>query len=378
VGNRLQTVDGGTTGYTPNPLNQYESVGGAPFTYDLNGNLTSDGVNTYTYDAENRLLSVVRGPSTVDFSYDAFGRRITVDRGPSTVDFTYDGDQILEERDESGAQLAEYVYGPGIDEVLRMERGGVPSYDLQDGLGSTIALTSSQGAVVESYRYDVYGKPLIVDGQGNPLSQSAFGNRYLFTGREYDVESGFYHYRARTYHPGIGRFLQRDPLGYFDGPNPYTYVGSVGKPLPYFKPVNETNPYLYTGNNPITRIDPLGLWYIDVNVGFGWWGIGGTGGILIGPQGIYSYGGGGVAVPGVGFSITWSPQNPSPGWNVGAQVNAIAAGQYGYSFGKKGCGKGEQFWEIGVGAGIGSTGIWGGSVTGYYVQEPWLWPWNQQ
>jgi uncharacterized protein RhaS with RHS repeats len=42
VGNRTQTINGGTTLYTPNALNQYTDVGGTPFTYDANGNLTSD------------------------------------------------------------------------------------------------------------------------------------------------------------------------------------------------------------------------------------------------------------------------------------------------------------------------------------------------
>ena len=379
VGNRTQVTAGGTTSYTPNRLNQYTQVGSTAFTYDANGNLTSDGSRTYTYDSENRLVSTVYGLRTMDCTYDPFGRRLskTVD-GVATY-FLYDGEQVIAETDGNGALTASYVFGPGIDEPLTMTRGGTTHSYHTDGLGSIVALTNASGAVVERYSYDVYGAPSITDGAGSSLSASALGNRFMFTGREYDQETGLYYYRHRYYDPRIGRFLSRDYPQFLGQSNLYTYVGSVGKPLPYFKPINETNAYLYTGNNPITRIDPLGLWYLDVNVGLGWWGLGGTGGILIGPEGIYSYGGGGVAVPGFGASITWSPQNPSPGWNVGAQVNAIFAGQYGYSFSKKnGCGTAEKFWEVGVGAGIGSAGILGGSVTGYYVQEPWLWPWNQQ
>ena len=56
---------------------------------------------------------------------------------------------------------------------------------------------------------------------------------------------------------------------------------SEKNPPPYFKPVTETNPYLYTGNNPVNRIDPLGLWYIDVNVSGGRWGAEATGGLIV-------------------------------------------------------------------------------------------------
>jgi len=67
-----------------------------------------------------------------------------------------------------------------------------------DGLGSVIALTDSAGHLAESYAYDVYGR---VD------SDSSLGNSYLFTGRQYDAETGLYYYRARYYSPSIGRFL---------------------------------------------------------------------------------------------------------------------------------------------------------------------------
>jgi RHS repeat-associated protein len=50
---------------------------------------------------------------------------------------------------------------------------------------------------------------------------------FTFTGREFDSESGLYHYRARTYSPSLGRFLSRDPLEYVDGMNLYEYVRST-------------------------------------------------------------------------------------------------------------------------------------------------------
>jgi RHS repeat-associated protein len=92
-------------------------------------------------------------------------------------------------------------------------------------------------SIVERYSYDVYGRPTIKNASGTVLTTSAVGNRYMFTGREYDSETGNYYYRARYYSPNIGRFLQTDPVGYYDSMNLYQYCG----------------------NNPLNWADPLGL-----------------------------------------------------------------------------------------------------------------------
>ena len=75
-----------------------------------------------------------------------------------------------------------------------------------------------------------------IDAAGNSLAQSAIGNRYGFTGREFDVETGLYHYRARAYSPELGRFLQTDPLQ-----------------------IDDENAYAYVTNSPTNYIDPQGL-----------------------------------------------------------------------------------------------------------------------
>ena len=80
--------------------------------------------------------------------------------------------------------------------------------------------------MVEWVTYDVYGKAVVRNSAGTTQGSSYVGNPYLFTGREFDTESGMYHYRARAYDPEAGRFLQRDPLGYVDGLSLYEYCRS--------------------------------------------------------------------------------------------------------------------------------------------------------
>ena len=239
VGNRATVTGGATTNYTSNNLNQYTQVGANNLTYDLNGNLTSIATNTYSYDSENRLISYTLSPAGGEgqgegaCTYDPFGRRTSKTVNGVTTKFLYDGDQIIAEYDSSDTMTAKYVYGAGIDEMIE-KIGTVPGGGLShffyhyDGLGSVTNLTDSTGTVAESYSYDAFGKP---------ATTFSIGNRYMFTGREYDAETGLYYYRARYYSPEIGRFLQVDPVGYSAGMNLYTYCS----------------------NNPLNFIDPMGL-----------------------------------------------------------------------------------------------------------------------
>ena len=144
---------------------------------------------------------------------------------------------MIADYNSAGVLQRKYVYGPGIDEPISMIAGANTYYYHFDGLGSVVALSNTYGNVAERYSYNVFGEPNIRGPSGEPRATSQYGNPYMFTGREYDSETGLYYYRARYYKPSIGRFLQVDPIGYAGGLNLYTYVD----------------------NNPLNWVDPWGL-----------------------------------------------------------------------------------------------------------------------
>ena len=143
AGNRESVINGGTTTYIPNELNQYDTVDGVSYSYDDNGNLTSDGTNSYTYDAENRLTGVTN--LSITYSYDPLGRRISKTVDGEVTSYIYDGDRVICEYDSLNKLRRKFLYGTGIDEVVRMTEvrssaditgdGVVDIYDLRDKIG---------------------------------------------------------------------------------------------------------------------------------------------------------------------------------------------------------------------------------------------------
>lgn len=232
------------------PLHLYTTTPSSALTHDFWGNLatraTGSDTEQYKYDFNNRMVEHVAADGSVTrYRYDALGRRThkTVEHDtatPITTQYLYSGWQVIEERDDTGGLLREYVFGRGIDERLAVVEGPNTRYFHYDAQGNVVAL-SDEASVLERYAYDDYGTRAVFDAAWTPIGASALGNPYGFQGRPIDEETGFYYYRYRYYDPVQGRFTTRDPIGLWGDPT------------------NHGHGYAYTAHNPWTYHDPYGL-----------------------------------------------------------------------------------------------------------------------
>lgn len=240
------------------------------FTYDVRGNLKSDGRWDYTWDAESRLVFIETSSVAVaagapqekfGYRYDYAGRRYAKDvyvwngsdayedKPSQTTLFYYDGWNLVYEARYSGITYAgddpssatfdgETAYYWGLDWSTTLDgSGGVGGlvaianrqageasatfrYPGYDGNGNLVTLLDVSGNVTASYEYGPYGELWRATGVDAPLNPFRFSTKY------HDAETGLYYYGYRYYSPDYGRFFSKDPIGESGGLNLYAFVNN--------------------------------------------------------------------------------------------------------------------------------------------------------
>ncbi|KAL7011192.1 hypothetical protein ACKWTF_014145 [Chironomus riparius] len=234
-------------------------VKGKQYTVDHDGygNMTSaphKGVKKIIYHPVSRRVMEVllTNGGSIKFHYNSQGERILKQVYDSKYEITK---EILYIRDEDGNVLMDrvmnfdqkdktcyevvthYIYGPrGIIGFIRDDK----FHSIFTDHSGSVRLVIRDGKVVASYDYLPYGEMM-----RKFISDDTADIRYLYHGKELDVEIDMYNYHARFYDPTIGRFLQTDPQSQ------------------YF------SPYKFSGNSPVSFVDPDGEFSILLALGFG-------------------------------------------------------------------------------------------------------------
>jgi RHS repeat-associated protein len=241
-GNRSSQVIGATssTYNTPAGNNRLTSVvsssGSKLYSYDATGNRTAVSgleVHNYAYDARGRLSSVDSGATT--YLVNGLGQRVkkTVVSPASTTFFAYD---------EQGKLIGEYnATGGAIQEIVYLEdlpvatlRGAETFYIYADHLGTPRQIINAANQLRWRWDIDAFG---IAPADENPGGLGAFGFNLRFPGQYLDRETNLAYNYFRDYDPGIGRYMQSDPIGLKGGTNTYAYV--KGNPLRFVDPLGE-------------------------------------------------------------------------------------------------------------------------------------------
>jgi RHS repeat-associated protein len=232
-----------TATYTSN-TNRIATLNGAAVTLDAAGQITNDGLNSYTWDDAGRLKTVSRGGQLrATYYYDHKHRRTrkvttaAAPQGAKTLVYHYDDqDRLIAETTETGAPVRSYLWADAtllaqVEYTLNATTGlYTVSRELLfelDHLGTPRQARLNTGTAVWRWESDGYGNTLPnEDPDGNGQKTYVY---LRFPGQYFDEESGLHYNWHRYYVPRLGRYLSSDPIGIEGGENTYGYVG--GKPL---------------------------------------------------------------------------------------------------------------------------------------------------
>lgn len=215
-------------------------VTGAAMTYDAAGNLTNDGEQTYTYNAQGQQATA--GGTSLAQTYDGDGLRVKkTENGVTTLYLRSSvlGKQVVLEiggnSPNTGLMMRGYVYLGG--QMVAVQKGGQVSWVHQDPVTKSRRMTDSSGNLDQDFVVDLDPWGVETGRIANPQKQP-----HTFTTYERDGNGGD-EAMFRRYESKWARFSQPDP-----------YEGSYDLSDP-----QSLNRYSYTQNDPVNFTDPNGL-----------------------------------------------------------------------------------------------------------------------
>lgn len=246
-GNILSSTDASqpanTFNYTYDPKTDLlTSISGSKinksYTYDAYGDVTGDGVNTYSYNDDGNLVSATAPKGTETFEYDSRNLRAVTNHIDGTVTYSVYGPNglLLYEDNPKAGWYKDNIYLQGHKVEQRT------THTVSDTTDMRYFMNDIFGSVVEEF-----GPQLFLQNKYTPWGDRIADkddtyNTQWFTGKQEDKNLGIDYSGARYYDPTIGRFLSPDPQGFSES-NPLTF-----------------NEYMYANDNPYKFIDPTG-WY---------------------------------------------------------------------------------------------------------------------
>ena len=191
-----------------------------------NRRIPLDGLQGHTYSG----LSMGGGTSS---NYNFQFASVAVSSADGSVRTIFSGEA-------EGASFAGGIRtGSGAFVPVAADANAVHFY-AQDQVGTTQMEVSAAGYPLWKGEFAPFGQQ---------LDQNPTVNRFKFTGKERDGESGLDYFGARYYGSSMGRFMSPDPLLNSGRPdNPQTW-----------------NRYSYVLNNPLKMVDPTGLYNLDAD-----------------------------------------------------------------------------------------------------------------
>ena len=221
---------------------------GVKINYDAIGNLTNDGVWTYTWQAGRQLKQMTKSGMTVDFAYDHNGlrtqKKVTESGVTTTYDYTLHGKLIthMTKRtvDENGAESTEelHFFYDAQSRPAFVEYDGAMYRYIHNLQGDIVAIVDAAGNLVVEYKYDAWGSPISTTGSLKTTLGELSPFRYR--GYAFDECSSLYYLRSRYYCSYSCRFLNRDSV-----------IGTWGLLFKH-------NGYCYARNCPIIAADSNG------------------------------------------------------------------------------------------------------------------------